>query len=80
MSIAVRWANVLERLSEAQVAGSIMTSPNADAKDKDLATDRYVTAVDALVADLTALAGAGVLDEVSAMVAAKPPPGRGPGI
>lgn len=77
MSVASQWAAVLDRLSDATVASGIMQSKTADAKDRDLATDRYVTAVDALVAVLTDLDARGFLAEVSALVAARDAPRQG---
>ncbi len=77
ISMASQWALVQARLSDAAAAKAIMGSRAADAKDRDLATDRYVTAVDALVADLLA---AGLADHIAFMLGAAPSRGRGPGI
>ena len=68
--LPVRWANVLNRLRDASIAGDIMSGRDADDKDRDLATDRYVTAVDALVAELQELREAGVLDRISLFLVA----------
>lgn len=77
--LPVRWANVLNRLRDASIAGCIMAARDVDGRDRDLATDRYVTAVDALVAELQVLAQAGVLERISLFLVAKAAPEDRPG-
>lgn len=69
--IPLHWANVLTRLAEASVAGAVMRSHDATGTDRDIATDLYVTAVDALVADLQALKSAGLLGRISIFLASE---------
>lgn len=64
-----QWANALLRLQEAALASEIMVSTTAGGRDRDLATARYVTAVDALVADLISLKEAGVLLAITVFLA-----------
>ena len=77
MSMASQWALVQMRLSEAAAAKAIMGSRDADAKDRDLATDRYVTAVDALVVELLV---EGLADHIAFMLATPGKPGRVQGV
>ena len=59
------WASILTRLHEAQVERSIMRGRDTPPQARDDATDRYVTAVDALVAELGLLKDAGTLAQIT---------------
>lgn len=54
------WGRLMMLLAEAEVAAAVMNG-NGNLSDRDAATQRYVTAVDDIVAELGALKRAEVL-------------------
>ncbi|MCU9850384.1 hypothetical protein OEZ60_20575 [Defluviimonas sp. WL0024] len=56
-----RFGDVRVQLVRAMAAEAVMRDPAAAAVDRDLATDRYVAAVDAIIAELAVLSQTGVL-------------------
>lgn len=65
------WQRVCTRLREAEAAHPVMTGRNVGQRDRDAATDRYVRAVDAMVADLTELRRHGALSRLSRLLEAE---------
>jgi hypothetical protein len=63
------WNRVVASLVEAQVAGAVMRHPKTPSVARDQATDRYVRAVDAIVADLGLLREQLVLTRITALLA-----------
>ncbi len=60
-----RWFQVQQLRIAAQPNGKIMNALLTTPVARDLATKRYVSAVDKLMIELNALAEAGVLDEIA---------------
>jgi hypothetical protein len=65
------WTNMVAALQEATIAGSQMRDTTASDAMRDGATQRYVHAADAVIANLIVLRAAGVLGRFSAYLATR---------
>lgn len=69
--VPVEWTRVIDNLRRAQVAGGVMKDLAQPAHERDRATDDYVRAVDAVIADLGALSERMVLGHITLFLARK---------
>lgn len=71
MSVPQDWTAMITHLNDALVARPVMNNPHSRQIDRDLATDRYVHAVDAIIDCLVRLREQMVLGRITMLLSKK---------
>lgn len=66
-----RWAEIQQYQVDLSIYGSVMKGATATQIDRDIATKKYICAVDCLVAELDAMAKDGALKEIAEFLEAR---------